>query len=198
MWLGKLCGYMPTDNGSGGLAARIRAARERVQEKEETKREKRERKRKAKRAKERASARRVEMGEAKTASERVRVASQEASEAASETRELANDAKELVAVELGVNESQASNIIQQGRDAIASAKDGVSQFDADGDGDTDIFAALEGGGFEAVDAGQGGQAGQGQDGFEPPVGDVEDDFDDLKRSGVEAELGFDYPIEDDI
>jgi hypothetical protein len=59
--------------------------------------------------------------------------------------------------------------------------------DADGDG----FAE-----FEAIDTDNDGLADTLED--EPPIGDVEDDFQALDPQGVEAEIDLDFPVEDDL
>jgi len=111
------------------------------------------------------------------------------SETVQEARGLASDAKQLFATEFGVDEEDAGNLIRRGSEILSAAGGRIDELDTDGDGDTDILASIE----EGVEA----QADQNRRN-QPPVGDIEDDFDEVGAPGVEGELGFDYPIEDDL
>lgn len=184
---------MATDTGDGdddegqSLSERIKGLRDRVQ-----------RKQREREADRRASARRVEKGDPETTGERVAVAKNEAAEAANETKGLASDAVELVSAEFGVSGDQAAGIIQESSDLLSAAGQQLDKLDADGDGDTDILTALD----EGVEASAGRRQRQQkqaqQQGNDPPVGGIEDDFNDVEATGVEAEVGLDFPIEEDL
>lgn len=184
---------MATDNPEKSLVDRIRGARERVKRTETSRR-----------ADKRASARRLRQGEPETASEKATVKKREAERkaqmTADEARGLAGDAKSLIATETGVSGEQAESIISRSAEVLSSARGQLDRLDLDGDGDTDILEAIEsGGGVEARSptANPNGSRPQDQR-VEPPVGDIEDDFGEVSATGVESEIGFDFPIEDDI
>jgi hypothetical protein len=118
---------------------------------------------------------------------------------------------QLLASELGVTGERAKEIASEGMDLIEQAAsaggDALAQLDIDGDGDTDILDAIENEPIEGTadqpfggrDAAMGPRQSGNTDGTgrsEPPVGDVEDDFDDLQLGGIEEDLGIDEPIEE--
>jgi len=177
-----------TTSEDKSLADKLRDARERVRRRE-----------KATRADKRAKSRRIREGDPETASEAATVKKREleqsASEAKTEASGLADDAKKLISAEFGVSSSGASAIISQGSELLSSAGDQLDRLDVDGDGDTDILARIEQG-VEAQE--QQPRQRQSQGSIEPPVGDIEDDFDEVGAPGVEAELELDFPIEDDL
>lgn len=177
---------MPPDDAdgdeSGSLSDRIRSLRGRLQ-----------RKQRSREADRRASARRIEREEPETTGERVELAKRDAAEAANETTGLASDAVNLVSAEFGVSSSDARGIIEQGSDLLSAAGDQLGQLDTDGDGDSDILMALDEG-IEPTAADR--QAGRSRQ--EPPVGGVEDDFNEVEPTGVEGEVGLDFPIEEDL
>lgn len=180
------------DSETESLAEKIRSLRDRVQ-----------RKQREREADRRAAARRVERGEPETVSEKVEVAKRDAAEAAAETKGLSADAVQLVSAEFGVSSEDAAGIIEQGSELLSAAGDQLDELDVDGDGDTDILDALDEG-IEATPSGQRTERGEGEaepdravDEFEPPVGDIEDDFEDVVGEGVEADIGLDFPIEED-
>jgi len=179
---------MPTDGGdeSSGFVDKIQSLKQRVEQRE-----------RAKRAKRRASQRRVEKGDPETASEKAKVSKREAEEKVSEaseaTSELAQSARSLIATELGVSSSEAESVVKRGAKALEAAGDRVDRLDTDGDGDTDILPAIEG----ATESQRRSRTAGGQrDPSEPPVGDIEDDFDEVATDGIEGELRLDYPLEE--
>lgn len=161
-----------SNNESQSLVDRIRGARDRVQRAEQSKR-----------ADRRAQARSEGMS-----------GDNEQSETVQEARGLASDAKELISTEFGVDEDDAKQIISRGSDILSAAGDRIDQLDTDGDGDTDILSRIE----DGVEANQGRGSARQQRGVEPPVGDIEDDFEEVAANGVEAEIDLDFPIEDDL
>lgn len=162
---------MPED-GNDSVAGRIASVRKRLQ-----------RRRKAKAAEARAEARSEKRGpKARERAERERRIERNNPDTATESAAAAGKEVKLIASELGVTPGRAKGLIERGTEALESGRD----FDRDGDGDSDIL--------EAIEDGVEGRAGQRGDDFEPPVGGVEDDIEDL--DGIEEELGLDEPIED--
>jgi hypothetical protein len=170
---------MPEESDES-VASRLGSVRKRLQ-----------RRKKAKRAEERAEARSEKRGaKARERAERERRIERNNPETAAESVAASGKEVKLIASELGISTDRARNVIDQGSQLIAQAESAGSgaldQLDTDGDGDTDILSSIEGG----VEVGQ----RRSQGGFEPPVGGVEDDIEDL--DGIEEELGLDQPIEE--
>lgn len=122
---------------------RLRKLRERLQRRE-----------KRVRADRRARERRIERDEPEGVRERATVASEEAGE-------LAKDAKELLATELGVSTEESEGIIKRGREFLERGKGQLSQFDVDGDGDTDLLSSLDPVEDEEMDTGDPDTGGAG-------------------------------------
>lgn len=122
------------ENGTGGLAGKIKRLRQRVQRRE-----------KQTRAKRRAKSRRIEKEEPKNVSEKAQVKAKQAKEQVEATKEetaqLAEDARTLIATETGVSKSEAGGVISQAADILESAD--TDQLDLDGDGDTDLLNVVE-------------------------------------------------------
>lgn len=144
------------ENGTGGLAGKIKRLRQRVQRRE-----------KQTRAKRRAKSRRIEKEEPKNVSEKAQVKAKRAKEQVEATKEetaqLAEDARTLIATETGVSKSEAGGVISQAADILESA-DG-DQLDLDGDGDTDLLNVVE----QPMEDDRGGSL----PGMEPVAGEVD-------------------------
>lgn len=159
-------------DGDKSVASRIADVRERL-----------ERRRKSQEAKKRAEARSERKGaKARERAEQERRIEQNNPANLSESAQATKQEVSLLASELGIGKEQARQVTARASQAI---KQSGAQLDTDGDGDTDILEAIE----DGIDTSQEAVEEQGLV-PEPPVGDVEDDFDELELSGIEEEVGF--------
>jgi len=118
------------------VSERIKAIRERINQREKNTRANRQ-----------AKARRIEKGDPdnrrEAAAVKKREVTDEAKMSAEEARKLAADAKQLIATETGVSTSESESVIKQGSGLLSDIGDSIDDLDFDGDGDTDILTAVD-------------------------------------------------------
>lgn len=116
------------EESSGGLSQRIENLRNQVRKRRSRKRVKRQSKQARENVESRRREERIENNNPQGPRESVAASLRQA---------------KLVASELGVSTQQARGIIARGNEALAQGGEALERLDLDGDGDTDIFEAVE-------------------------------------------------------
>ena len=151
------------------VSEKLASLRERLKNRRKKRRVKRKSQQLKNESERRKRERRIEENEPEGLSETAEATRQQAGDLAEEGRKTVEEETRVLASELGVSPDRVDSLMESASDRIQAAKESgtLSDLDIDGDGDTDLFSAVDP---------LGGEAAAGQGGEEPidPVGSTSD------------------------